>query len=142
MDGGLRCCCRSPLRIAAASERRARVPCSACGRARSCSPASPLSHRLAPTSASAALSVLRVADGGIFAYPASLAAPSGKLRLLYEVNPMARIFEEAGGRAICAVGASPLDIVPTKLHQRAPIFLGCKRDVDLLESMLAREEAA
>ena len=77
--------------------------------------------------------------GGIFIYPASSSAPSGKLRLLYEVNPMARIFEESGGRAICAAGASPLDLVPATLHQRAPCILGCARDVDMLEAMLAAE---
>ena len=80
--------------------------------------------------------------GGVFLYPASSTAPAGKLRLLYEVNPMSRLFEEAGGRAICAVGQSPLDLVPTDLHQRAPVILGCKRDVDILEGLIAAEAAA
>jgi fructose-1,6-bisphosphatase I len=80
--------------------------------------------------------------GGVFLYPASSSAPAGKLRLLYEVNPMSRIFEEAGGRAICGVARSPLDIVPTDLHQRSPVILGCKRDVDIVEALLGGEASA
>jgi len=79
--------------------------------------------------------------GGVFIYPASRAAPAGKLRLLYEANPMSRIVEEAGGRAIAAAGASPLDALPAELHARTAIFLGCRRDVDALEALLAAEAA-
>ncbi|KAF2354234.1 Fructose-1-6-bisphosphatase class 1 [Trinorchestia longiramus] len=61
--------------------------------------------------------------GGIFMYPATSDAPNGKLRLLYECNPMAYIVEKAGG--VASTGATPiLDVVPTAIHQRVPIFLG------------------
>ena len=71
-------------------------------------------------------------EGGVFAYPGSTVQPQGKLRLLYEVNPMAFVFEAAGGAA--SVGrASPLDQVPASLHQRSPIVLGSKSDIDAYE---------
>ncbi|XP_013396230.1 fructose-1,6-bisphosphatase isozyme 2 isoform X1 [Lingula anatina] len=67
--------------------------------------------------------------GGIFMYPATSETPKGKLRLLYECNPMAYIIEKAGGLA--STGIMPiLDIVPESIHQRAPIFLGSKEDVE------------
>ncbi|XP_026814117.1 fructose-1,6-bisphosphatase 1-like [Rhopalosiphum maidis] len=71
--------------------------------------------------------------GGIFMYPATKQSPNGKLRLLYEGNPMAYIIEEAGGLA--SNGKIPiLDIQPTALHQRTPVILGSKEDVnELLE---------
>ncbi|XP_059047872.1 fructose-1,6-bisphosphatase 1 [Achroia grisella] len=73
--------------------------------------------------------------GGIFLYPATKSAPSGKLRLLYECNPMAFIVTEAGGLA--TNGRIPtLDIQPTAIHQRAPCFLGSKRDVEELLTYL------
>jgi len=78
--------------------------------------------------------------GGLFAYGPTLAAPGGKLRLLYEVNPMSMILEQAGGKATTGTG-SPLDIVPTKVHQRCPIYLGCARDVDLVLKFLQEETA-
>ncbi|XP_014769932.1 fructose-1,6-bisphosphatase 1 isoform X2 [Octopus bimaculoides] len=66
--------------------------------------------------------------GGIFMYPATSQTPNGKLRLLYECNPMSFIIEKAGGLA--TTGTMPiLDVVPTSLHQRVPIFLGSKDDV-------------
>jgi len=66
--------------------------------------------------------------GGIFMYPATSAAPKGKLRLLYECNPMAFLVEKAGGLA--TDGHTPiLDLVPTGIHQRSPIFLGSRDDV-------------
>ncbi|KAA0191798.1 hypothetical protein HAZT_HAZT000883 [Hyalella azteca] len=66
--------------------------------------------------------------GGIFMYPATADAPKGKLRLLYECNPMAYIVEKAGG--VATTGKTPvLDVVPTAIHQRIPIFLGSKLDV-------------
>ncbi|GAB1609339.1 fructose-1,6-bisphosphatase 1-like, partial [Argonauta hians] len=66
--------------------------------------------------------------GGIFMYPATSQTPKGKLRLLYECNPMAFIIEKAGGMA--TTGTMPiLDVVPTALHQRSPIFMGSKDDV-------------
>lgn len=66
--------------------------------------------------------------GGIFAYPADTKSPEGKLRLLYEANPFAFLFEAAGGMA--TNGKDPiLDIEPTKLHQRTGLVLGSPDDV-------------
>uniref|UniRef100_A0A7E4ZSF5 Fructose-1,6-bisphosphatase isozyme 2 n=1 Tax=Panagrellus redivivus TaxID=6233 RepID=A0A7E4ZSF5_PANRE len=74
-----------------------------------------------------------ILNGGIFLYPATTDAPNGKLRLLYECNPMAFIIEQAGGAATTGKG-SVLDIEPHDIHQRSPIFLGSKDDVaELLE---------
>jgi fructose-1,6-bisphosphatase I len=67
--------------------------------------------------------------GGIFMYPATSDAQSGKLRLLYECNPMAFIMENAGGLANHGTGPI-LDIHPLTIHQRTPIFLGSKDDVE------------
>ncbi|WP_373778026.1 class 1 fructose-bisphosphatase [Glaesserella sp.] len=61
--------------------------------------------------------------GGIYIYPTSTSYPKGKLRLLYEGNPMAFLAEQAGGMA--TDGFHPiLDIQPTELHQRVPFFVG------------------
>uniref|UniRef100_A0A2L2XW17 Fructose-1,6-bisphosphatase isozyme 2 n=1 Tax=Parasteatoda tepidariorum TaxID=114398 RepID=A0A2L2XW17_PARTP len=66
--------------------------------------------------------------GGIFMYPATKDAPKGKLRLMYECNPMGYLIEKAGG--IATTGKMPiLDIVPESIHQRSPIFLGSPEDV-------------
>ncbi len=73
--------------------------------------------------------------GGIFLYPASRRAPQGKLRLAYEANPMAFIIEQAGGKASDG-HRRILDIVPEKLHQRTPLFIGSKEDVDMVESFI------
>jgi fructose-1,6-bisphosphatase I len=74
--------------------------------------------------------------GGLFAYPANRQSPRGKLRLLYEANPLAFIAEQAGGAAIDGV-TSVLDIVPTELHQRTPLFIGSADDVALAHTALA-----
>jgi fructose-1,6-bisphosphatase I len=66
--------------------------------------------------------------GGIFAYPADTKSTNGKLRLLYEANPMAFLFEQAGGAAVNGKDRI-LDIVPTELHQRTPLIVGSKEDV-------------
>jgi fructose-1,6-bisphosphatase I len=66
--------------------------------------------------------------GGIFTYPADTKSPSGKLRLLYEANPIAYLFEQAGGAATDGKNRI-LDIIPTKLHQRTPLVIGSKQDV-------------
>lgn len=72
--------------------------------------------------------------GGIFMYPATKQAPNGKLRLLYEGNPMAFIIQEAGG--VASNGHIPiLEIQPTALHQRTPVFMGSKDDVNELLAM-------
>lgn len=71
--------------------------------------------------------------GGVFMYPADLRDPSspGKLRLMYEANPMAMIVEQAGGAATDGKGRI-LDIPPTKLHQRVPVFLGSREEVEVV----------
>jgi len=67
--------------------------------------------------------------GGIFMYPSTSSSPNGKLRLLYECNPMALIVEQAGGKA--TNGKSDiLDIKPQELHQRSPIFIGSEELVN------------
>ncbi|MCO5232787.1 MAG: class 1 fructose-bisphosphatase [Chitinophagales bacterium] len=67
--------------------------------------------------------------GGIFIYPLSKKTGKGKLRLMYECNPMAFIQEQAGGMANSGE-IRILDIVPSKLHQRVPIFIGSKSNVE------------
>jgi fructose-1,6-bisphosphatase I len=75
--------------------------------------------------------------GGIFMYPGTTDKPKGKLRLLYEANPFAFIVEVAGGRA--TNGKQPiLEIVPTELHQRTPLFIGSKLMMQELESCMAK----
>lgn len=71
--------------------------------------------------------------GGIFMYPADQVNRDGKLRLLYECFPMAFLVEQAGGMASDGVRRI-LDIKPGSIHQRSPIFLGCRRDVEQLEA--------
>jgi len=68
--------------------------------------------------------------GGIFAYPSDKKSPGGKLRLLYEANPMAFLFEQAGGMATNGTDRI-LDIVPRGLHDRTPLVLGSKDDVEV-----------
>lgn len=67
--------------------------------------------------------------GGVFLYPGHRDAPEGKLRLVYEANPLALIVEQAGGAA--SNGSIPiLDIVPDQLHQRTPLVIGSRLDVE------------
>lgn len=67
-------------------------------------------------------------NGGVFLYPPTLSHPHGKLRLLYEANPMAMIMEQAGGMSMC--GMTPtLDVQPKKLHERVPVVLGSADEV-------------
>ncbi len=61
--------------------------------------------------------------GGLFMYPADSRNPRGKLRLLYEAAPMAMIFHQAGGAA-CNGHVDILDVEPSELHQRTPLYLG------------------
>jgi fructose-1,6-bisphosphatase I len=79
--------------------------------------------------------------GGIFAYPADKKSPKGKLRLLYEANPMAFIFEQAGGAAIDG-SRSILDIVPGALHDRTPLILGSKYDVAAFQEFATGQRTA
>ena len=80
--------------------------------------------------------------GGIFIYPMTSKKPEGKLRLLYECNPMAFIIEQAGGRATNGYGKRVREIVPTQLHQRTPILIGSENMVVQLEEMLSAEVSA
>jgi len=76
--------------------------------------------------------------GGIFLYPGDNKTPSrkqGKLRLLYEANPMAFIVEQAGGKASDGFNRI-LDIEPTDLHQKTPLIIGSKEDVDIAEEFI------
>lgn len=74
--------------------------------------------------------------GGIFMYPATKQSPNGKLRLLYECNPLAFIAEQAGGRASDGTRRI-LEIKPTELHQRVPILLGSEDMVLEAEQFIA-----
>jgi fructose-1,6-bisphosphatase I len=73
--------------------------------------------------------------GGIYLYPSTLSHPQGKLRLLYECNPMAFLIEQAGGLASDGVNRI-MDLEPTELHQRVPFFVGSKNMVNKVESFL------
>ncbi len=70
--------------------------------------------------------------GGMFCYPADKKNPNGKLRVLYEAFPMAKIVEDAGGSAILGNNSKQriLDIVPKDIHQRTPILLGSKEEIN------------
>jgi fructose-1,6-bisphosphatase I / sedoheptulose-1,7-bisphosphatase len=72
--------------------------------------------------------------GGLFMYPKDFRDPAkpGRLRLLYEANPMAMIMEQAGGAASTGRGRI-LDLKPLELHQRVPLILGCKAEVERIE---------
>lgn len=73
--------------------------------------------------------------GGIYIYPTSSKAPKGKLRLLYECNPMAFIAEQAGGKASDGYGRI-MEIEPTELHQRVPFFCGSYNMVEKAEEFM------
>ncbi|MFZ2865541.1 MAG: class 1 fructose-bisphosphatase, partial [Ignavibacteriaceae bacterium] len=77
--------------------------------------------------------------GGIFMYPADSRNPNGKLRLMYECNPMAFLVEQAGGRASDGKQRI-LEVQPKSLHQRTPIFIGSEEDVLLVEKFLREYE--
>ena len=66
--------------------------------------------------------------GGIFMNPANKNKPTGKLRLMYEVNPLSYVMEQAGGLAT-SNGINPLDIEPQSLTQRVPIAMGSKDEI-------------
>lgn len=77
-----------------------------------------------------------ILKGGIYLYPTSSKAPSGKLRLLYECNPIAYIVEQAGGRATDGFQRI-MEIEPTELHQRVPFFCGSENMVRKAEEFMA-----
>jgi fructose-1,6-bisphosphatase I len=70
-----------------------------------------------------------ILKGGVFLYPPTQSHPTGKLRLLYEANPLALIAEQAGGFAIDG-GRRILEIQPDGIHQRTPLVLGGKREIE------------
>lgn len=78
-----------------------------------------------------------IIKGGIYIYPTSSKAPKGKLRLLYECNPMAFIVEQAGGKASDGVNRI-LEIQPTELHQRIPFFCGSYNMVSKAEEFMEK----
>ena len=67
-------------------------------------------------------------NGGIYGYPSTRDNPNGKLRLLYECAPMSMIIEQAGGAGSTGRGRI-LDVQPTEIHQRTPMFLGSVENV-------------
>lgn len=73
--------------------------------------------------------------GGVFCYPANARSPRGKLRLLYECNPLAFVAEQAGGAATDGT-ARIMDISPGELHQRSPLYMGSREEVELASEML------
>jgi fructose-1,6-bisphosphatase I len=76
---------------------------------------------------------------GIFFYPYLKDLPKGKLRVLFEVSPMAFLIEQAGGAA--SDGWRPvLDLQPHEIHERTPVFIGCKEDVALAEELIRKHE--
>ena len=96
----------------------------------------PYSHRyVGSLVADAHRTLLR---GGIFAYPADTKSPKGKLRLLYEANPISMIIEAAGGRAIDG-RTRILDIEPTDLHMRVPLVIGSVKDVDVFADFVRED---
>ncbi|MBI2413823.1 MAG: class 1 fructose-bisphosphatase [Deltaproteobacteria bacterium] len=78
--------------------------------------------------------------GGIFLYPADKKSKNGKLRLLYEANPLSFIVEQAGGKSSTG-DKRILEIVPEELHQRTPLIIGSKADVEEAESFWKYQEA-
>ena len=67
--------------------------------------------------------------GGVFLYPPTASSPSGKLRLMYECNPMAMLIEQAGGKSYSGTQRT-MEIQPDALHQRVPVVLGSPDEVD------------
>ncbi|MCE2502550.1 MAG: class 1 fructose-bisphosphatase [Chlorobi bacterium] len=76
--------------------------------------------------------------GGIFLYPADKKSPRGKLRLMYEVNPLAMLIEQAGGLAVDGRNRV-LDLVPESLHQRCPLMCGSVKDVEKAQTFVEND---
>ncbi len=75
-------------------------------------------------------------NGGIYLYPADSVQPEGKFRLIYEANPLAMIIEQAGGMA--SNGVVPItNIVPEKIHQKTPLFIGSQKEVTELTRFIS-----
>lgn len=77
--------------------------------------------------------------GGLFMYPADNRNPDGKLRLLYEASPLALICEQAGGRATNG-REDVLDVQPTSLHQRTPLYIGNREWVEMAGDYIGQAE--
>jgi len=77
-------------------------------------------------------------QGGVFLYPEGTKSPNGKLRLLYECNPMAFLAEQAGGKASDGYGRI-MERIPSELHERAPFYCGSKTEVEKIEWFLSKE---
>lgn len=71
--------------------------------------------------------------GGVFMYPTDAKSRSGKLRLMYEANPMSFIVEQAGGASSTGTQRI-LEVQPTGIHQRVPVMMGCKSEIDRIAS--------
>jgi fructose-1,6-bisphosphatase I len=78
--------------------------------------------------------------GGIYIYPPTGKAPEGKLRLLYECNPIAFIAEQAGGKATDGRGNRIMEIRPATIHQRTPFFVGSGRMVEKAEECIRQHD--
>ncbi len=78
--------------------------------------------------------------GGIFLYPSTATYPKGKLRLLYECNPISYLAEQAGGKATDGRGRRILDIKPDSLHQRVPFYVGSRHMVERAEDLIMQHE--
>ncbi|CAL4972963.1 unnamed protein product [Urochloa decumbens] len=76
--------------------------------------------------------------GGVFLYPADKKSPNGKLRVLYEVFPMSFLMEQAGGQSFTGKERA-LDLIPTKIHERSPVFLGSYDDVEEIKTLYAEQ---
>ena len=77
--------------------------------------------------------------GGIYIYPATANSPNGKLRLMYEANPLAFIAEQAGGKA--TDGEERLmEKIPTSLHERTPLIMGSSKEVDKVTSFISSKK--
>ncbi len=77
--------------------------------------------------------------GGIFLYPPNVTNPEGKLRLMYECNPMGYIIEQAGGLALDGRGRI-LEIMPETIHQTAPAYMGSRKNVEKLMEFMGKGE--
>ena len=76
-----------------------------------------------------------LSTGGVYLYPGEISKPEGKLRLMYEAAPLGFIIEQAGGLA--STGTERIgDIIPTAVHQRVPLIIGCHEDVNCAEEFV------
>lgn len=80
-------------------------------------------------------------NGGVFMYPPTAKHPDGKLRLLYEANPMSWLIEQAGGKAYSGMERT-LEIMPRHLHQRTSVLLGSPDEVDQVRAFFRKPEDA